>query len=102
MTFGDMPDLCHRNPDVYGGLLEYGRWLIEEIGVDGFRYDFVKGYGPWVVRAIQELRGLKGEAGFDPFGVGECWDSDRTIDDWLSEVNTWNDNPISAFDFSLR
>lgn len=102
MAFGDMPDLCHRNPGVYSGMLEYGRWLIEDIGVDGFRYDFVKGYGPWMVRAIQELRGLKGEAGFSPFGVGECWDSDRTIDDWLSEVNTWNDNPISAFDFPLR
>jgi len=102
LSFGDMPDLCHRNPDVYDALLEYGRWLLEEIGIDGFRYDFVKGYGAWMVRAIQELRGLKGEQSFKPFGVGECWDSDRTINDWLAEVNTWSDNPISAFDFPLR
>lgn len=102
MSFGDMPDLCHRNPDVYTGLLEYARWLLEEIGIDGFRYDFVKGYGAWMVRAIQEMRGLKDQGDFKPFGVGECWCSDRTIDDWLAEVNTWNDNPINAFDFPLR
>ena len=102
MTFGDMPDLCHRNPDVYTGLLECALWMVNVIGFDGFRYDFVKGYGPWMVRAIQELRGLHDDVAFKPFSVGECWDSDRTIDDWLAEANTWNDNPVSAFDFPLR
>lgn len=102
MTFGDMPDLCHRNPYVYTELLEYARWLIEEIGFDGFRYDCVKGYGGWMVRAVQELRGLKDEKGYKPYGVGECWDSDRTIHDWLDETNAWADNPVGAFDFPLR
>jgi len=101
-AFSDMPDLCHRNPDVYTAFLEYTRWLLEDIDVDGFRYDFVKGYGAWMVRAIQEMRSLKGDTEFNPFGVGECWDSDRNIYDWLAEVNTWNDNPINAFDFPLR
>lgn len=101
-AFSDMPDLCHRNPDVYTAFLEYARWLLEDINVDGFRYDFVKGYGAWMVRAIQEMRSLKGDDEFNPFGVGECWDSDRNIYDWLAEVNTWNDNPINAFDFPLR
>jgi alpha-amylase len=101
-TFGDMPDLCHRNPAVYTELLRYATWLLEKIGFDGFRYDMVKGYGGWVVRAIQELRGLHGDAAFKPFGVGECFDSDRTIEDWLLETNTWSDNPAAAFDFPLR
>jgi alpha-amylase len=101
-AFGDMPDLCHRNPYVYTGFLEYAQWLLEDIGMDGFRFDFVKGYGAWMVRAIQEMRGLKGNTEFNPFGVGECWDSDRNIYDWLAEVNTWSDNPINAFDFPLR
>src|SRR5579859_4334816 len=102
MTFGDMPDLCHRNPDVYSQLIDYARWLIEVIGFDGFRYDFVKGYGAWMARAIQELRGLKNDVVYKPFGVGECWDSERSIDNWLDEVNTWSDNPVGAFDFPLR
>ena len=78
-----MPDLCHRNPAVYTCLLEYAEWLINEIGFDGFRFDFVKGYGAWMVRAIQELRGLRGSTVFRPFAVGECWDGSRRIDDWL-------------------
>ena len=101
-TFGDMPDLCHRNPYVYTQLLEYARWLLENIGFDGFRYDCVKGYGGWMIRAIQELRTLRDGQAFKPFGVGECWDSDRVIEDWLDETNTWSDNPAGAFDFPLR
>jgi alpha-amylase len=45
MSFGGMPDLCHRNPAVYTAILENAEWLINEIGFDGFRFDFVKGYG---------------------------------------------------------
>lgn len=102
MTFGEMPDLCHRNPDVYEAILGVSEWMINEIGYDGFRFDFVKGYGGWMVRAILEQRGLHGTKVFKPFAVGECWDSDRTIDDWLSEVNAFSDNPVAAFDFPLR
>ena len=101
-TFGDMPDLCHRNPQVYTELIEYARWMLEKIGFDGFRYDMVKGYGGWMVRSIQELRALRDDQSFKPFGVGECWDSDRTIEDWLNEANAWSDNPACAFDFPLR
>lgn len=101
-TFGDMPDLCHRNPYVYTQVIEYARWLLEEIGFDGFRYDCVKGYGGWMVRAIQELRALRNGKPIRPFGVGECWDCDRKIDDWLDETNAWSDNRAGAFDFPLR
>ncbi|MBI3600128.1 MAG: DUF1939 domain-containing protein [Nitrospinae bacterium] len=101
-TFGDMPDLCHRNPYVYTELIEYARWLIEEIGFDGFRYDCVKGYGGWMVRSIQELRCIKNKKSYKPYSVGECWDSERRIEDWLDETNAWSDNPVGAFDFPLR
>ena len=55
-----------------------------------------------MVRAIQELRGLRGAVPFKPFSVGECWDNSRTIGDWLTETNAWSDNPVTAFDFPLR
>jgi len=103
MTFGDMPDLCHRNPYVYTQMIELAQWMIETIGFDGFRFDFVKGYGPWMVKAIAEVRYLnKQQQSMRPFCVGECWDNERTIDDWLGAVNAYIDNPISAFDFPLR
>jgi len=101
-TFGDMPDLCHRNPYVYGNILKYVRWLVETIGYDGFRFDFVKGYGSWTATSIQELRIKRNEQYFKPYGVGECWDSDRIINNWLDATNEWSDNPIDAFDFPLR
>ena len=64
MAFGDMPDLSHRNPYVYAELLKLARWLIEEVGFDGFRYDFVKGYGANTITAIQEYRYMRdGQAG---------------------------------------
>lgn len=103
MTFGDMPDLCHRNPRVYGEMIGVAQWMIEAIGFDGFRFDFVKGYAPWMVKSIAELRYLnKAQGGFYPFCVGECWDGERTIDDWLTSINTFMDNPVSAFDFPLH
>src|SRR5260370_38247012 len=56
-----------------------------------------------MVKAIAEVRYLnKARQGLKPFCVGECWDSDRTINDWLSAVNTFMDNPVSAFDFPLH
>jgi alpha-amylase len=98
-----MPDLCHRNPKVYEEVINMTQWLVETIGFDGFRFDFVKGYAPWMVKAIAELRYLnKSAQGFYPFCVGECWDGDRTIDDWLTSINTFMDNPVSAFDFPLH
>lgn len=101
--FGAMPDLCHRNPYVYSELMEYSRWLIEDIGFDGFRYDFVMGYGGWMVKSILERKYRKPDnENYSPFGVGECWDKERDIDEWLDEVNNWSDNPGTAFDFALR
>ncbi len=103
MEFGEMPDLCHRSPYVYSEMLELARWMIEDIGYDGFRYDFVLGYGGWLVKSILERRYTRQDRfDFSPFGVGECWDNDRTIDQWLDEVNNWSDNPGTAFDFPLR
>jgi alpha-amylase len=101
-VFGEMPDLCHRNPYVYHELLEYARWLIEDIGFDGFRYDFSKGYGAWLVTAMLERLYKKNDTWYSPFGVGEYWDTDTYITDWLQQTNSSSDNPVSVFDFPLR
>ena len=47
-------------------------------------------YGGWMVRSIQELRPLGGGTSFKPYAVGEYWDSESTIDDWLDEANAWS------------
>lgn len=86
--------------------MEYCRWLVEDIGFDGFRYDCAKGYGGWIVKSIQEYRyrySTNDKKYYKPFGVGELWEErDQPIENWLDEVNYSSDNPASAFDFVLR
>lgn len=102
MTFGDMPDLSHRNPYVYAELLKLAGWLIEEVGLDGFRYDFVKGYGVHTIAAIQEYCYFRAGKQFIPYGVAEFWDNAQAIEKWVEVVNFSNSNPVDAFDFPLR
>lgn len=109
-TFAGFPDLCHRNPSVYADVMRYVKWLVEEVGFDGFRYDFVKGYGEegrgtQMIAAIQEYRYRRvGPDHYKPFGVVEYWDEQdvTAIGRYIDGVNFWNDNPVSAFDFPLR
>jgi alpha-amylase len=101
-VFGDMPDLCHTNPRVMSGILNHAKWMIETIGFDGFRYDFVKGFGGWIVRAIHDRQYRRNGEAVAIYGVGECWDNDQLIDNWLDSVNNWADNRVGAFDFPLR
>ncbi len=84
-AFGDMPDLCHINPRVSTGILNHAKWMIEEIGFDGFRYDFVKGFGGWIVRAIHDRTYTREGRRVEIFGVGECWAGDEYIDSWLDD-----------------
>jgi len=101
-SFGDMPDLCHINPRVSTGILNHAKWMVEEIGFDGFRYDFVKGFGAWIVRAIHDRSYTRDGGAVDLFGVGECWAGDDFIDSWLDSVNNWAAHRVGAFDFPLR
>jgi alpha-amylase len=101
-TFGDMPDLSHRNPYVYTEILALARWLVEEIGFDGFRYDFVKGYGTHTITAIQEYHYERDGRWLAPYGVVEHWDSLENIEQWVNVANYANSNPVDAFDFPLR
>jgi alpha-amylase len=101
-TFGDMPDLSHRNPYVYAEILKLARWLVEEIGFDGFRYDYVKGYGANTITAIQEYRYMRNGKPFIPYGVAEFWDNAHAIENWVDLANFSNSNPVDAFDFPLR
>ncbi|HVK40725.1 MAG TPA: alpha-amylase family glycosyl hydrolase [Candidatus Kapabacteria bacterium] len=103
--FEGMPDLCHRNPQVFSEIMTYAAWLVEEIGFDGFRYDMVKAYGAWLITALQEFRYSKpGEPpfGFRIYGVAECWEGTRFVSEWLAGANHWSENEVQAFDFELR
>jgi alpha-amylase len=97
-----MLNLCHRNPYVFGYMLKYVKWLIEEIGFDGYRYDLAEGYGSWMIASIQDLLFKKNGQYIRPFGVGECWNEYSFIKDWLTQTNALSNNPVCAFDFPLH
>jgi alpha-amylase len=84
------PDLCHANPYVENGLLEWGNWLKNNITFDAWRFDYVKGFHPWMVE--NWMNNVSG------WGVVEFWDGDK------DKIFTYLDstgNSVSAFDFPL-
>ena len=101
-NYAGFPHLCHRNPLVYTAMFDYSRMLIEDLGFDGFRFDFVKGFGAWMIGILAKYRYVKDGNEFTPYVVGELWSGTEDIDEWLEKVNQMTDTQIAAFDFPLR
>ena len=101
-NFAGFPHLCHRNPRVYEAMYEYARMVIEELGFDGFRFDFVKGFGAWMIGLLAKYQYQKDGKDFTPFVVGEYWSGPEDIEGWLDRINRVTDQQIAACDFPLR
>jgi alpha-amylase len=100
--FGEMPDYCHINPRVSTNMLNHAKWMVENVGYDGFRYDYVKGFASWIIRAIHDRTYRRGGQVVNIFGVAECWSGDQDVNGWLDSVNSWATHRVGAFDFPLR
>lgn len=90
-VFGGFPDLCHHQTYVQDWLWKktesVAKYYRDSIGFDGWRFDYVKGFEPWVVKD------WKNEVG--GFSVGEYWDGNAsTLDWWTGQAEA------SAFDFA--
>ncbi|MDE5421505.1 alpha-amylase [Ancylomarina sp. DW003] len=89
--FGGFPDLCHKKSNVQNWLWKnsnsVAKYYKNEMGFDGWRFDYVKGFEPWVVK--------EWNAAVGGFSVGELWDSN------VDHLNWWaNEANSSVFDFA--
>ncbi len=90
-AFGGYPDLCHDNSYVQDWLWNradgVGKYYKNTMKFDGWRFDYVKGFAPWVINAWN--------AHIGGFSVGEYWDSNvNTLEYWANNANS------SVFDFA--
>ncbi len=90
-TFGGFPDLSHCQPYVQDWLWKksnsVAKYYKNVMGFDGWRFDYVKGFEPWVVKEWNNAVG--------GFSVGEYWDGNAATLDWWSGAAQ-----SSAFDFA--
>ena len=90
-------DLDHNSPNVQKCIKAYLKFLLEDIGYTGFRYDMVKGF---YASFIADYNMYAQPA----FSVGEYWDITNKIRQWVSNSKgSVSDKPTSAaFDFQFR
>ncbi len=90
--FAAARDLDHFNPAVRAEIIDWMLWLKNDVGFDGWRYDFVHGYDPIFNKEYND-------ATSPYFAVGELLDSSRV------QTNNWvnfTQQSSSAFDFNTK
>lgn len=89
--FGGCRDIDHKSANVQKIIKAYLKFLKEDIGYTGFRYDMVKGFSGSHVADYNDATGVK-------FSVGEYWDGNPSIINWINKTN----KKSAAFDFQFR
>lgn len=94
--FDGSRDLDHTSANVQKNVKAYQKFLLDELGYDGFRYDMSKGYAGYYT-------GLYNAASQPTFSVGEYWDGNaETLRWWLNETKQDDRIQTAVFDFSLK
>lgn len=92
-SFGGMPDLCLNVNNVKDWLYKrpdgVGKFYKDSLGFDGWRFDYVKGFSPNVVKDWNAAVG-------GTISIGEYFDGNVTlVNNWATAANS------GAFDFPL-
>ena len=84
-------DLDHNSANVQKIIKAYLKFLKEDMGYTGFRYDMVKGFSGTHVADYNDATGIE-------YSVGEYWDGNPSIINWINKTN----KKSAAFDFQFR
>lgn len=102
-------DLNTFSTTVQSRLENWGYWMADEIGFDGFRLDFVRGFQETFV--ADWVNNLPTLGVSQRFIVGEYWGNAQSINSWVTNVTngtssvtseTTTGADVDAFDFPLK
>ena len=93
--FDGCRDLDHTSSHVQDNVKHYLRFLQNELGYIGYRYDMVKGYGAQYV-------GIYNKSAKPIFSVGEYWDNWDGVTAWVNGTTQNGAIQSAAFDFPLK
>ena len=88
-------DIDHKSDNVRNNYNAYLKFLLEDLGYTGFRYDMVKGFAPEYVAQYNQ-------AAQPQFSVGEYWDNSTATKLWVNGTKVNNVPQSAAFDFPFR
>ena len=89
-------DLDHKSSNVQKCINAYLKYLLEDLGYTGFRYDMTKGYSASFTAQYNKASGTK-------FSVGEYWDGNTTtLKNWVDGTKDNGTIMSAAFDFPFR
>lgn len=89
--FGGCRDIDHKSENVQKVIKAYLKYLKDDLGYTGFRYDMVKGFDGNHVADYNDATGVE-------YSVGEYWDGNDKIESWIKRTN----KKSAAFDFQFR
>ena len=89
--FGGCRDIDHKSENVQKLIKAYLKYLKDDLGYTGFRYDMVKGFDGSHVADYNDATGVE-------YSVGEYWDGNDKIENWINRTN----KKSAAFDFQFR
>lgn len=89
-------DLDHKSQNVNKVVKAYLKYLKEDLGYTGFRYDMVKGYSASFTGDYNSTTGVE-------YSVGEYWDGNaNTVNNWINGTKVDGVVQSGAFDFAFR
>jgi len=94
--WGGMRDLDHKSENVQKNVHAYLKFLLNDLGYTGFRYDMVKGYSASFTGLYNTTAGVN-------YSVGEYWDGNATtVKNWINGTKVDGKIQSAAFDFPFR
>lgn len=91
-------DVDYQNPEVQQELIEWGKWIINDIGFDGFRLDAIKHIDSPFIN--QWINAVQAGTDKDVLFIGEAW-YESAMGLYFYLLSMKNEN-LSVFDFPLR